>query len=217
MKRWVKGLAIAAAMVVGAWLIGTILTVATGQQESQRDRDNLHEQIDELQARDAIQSAALEEANRRLEAAGEVPVEEPVVEDPVAPEGIALIPGPRGPRGFSCIEDIGLPACRGSKGAPGKDSTRPGPEGEAGQDGAPGPQGPQGPMGPEGPRGEKGDPGRDGMDGKDGAAGQPGTARPGTYACPEGHYSRGFGVGEDGSVSQICEPVPVPANPTPAG
>lgn len=206
MKRALKWIAAVLAVVAGAWLIASVVQIAAGQRESQRDRDELHEHIDELQARDAIQSAALEEANRRLEAAGEPPVDEPASEEPVdTDDDIVLIPGPQGPRGFSCVDDFGLPACRGPRGAPGADSTRPGPEGAAGRDGAPGTQGPAGPVGP---KGEKGDPGRDGVDGKDGAAGQPGTARPGTYACPEGQYVRGFAVGEGGGVSLMCEPVP---------
>lgn len=217
MRRAVKWAVIAAAIVAGAWLIATVLTVAAGQQESQRDRNDLYDQIAKLQARDAVQSAALEEANRRLEAAGEPPVDEPAAEEPVdADDEIVLIPGPPGLRGLSCIEDIGLPACRGTRGAPGEDSTRPGPEGAAGRDGA---TGPQGPAGPAGPKGEPGDPGRDGVDGKDGAAGQPGTANPGTYACPEGHYVRGFTIGEGGGVTLMCEPVPAlpGGNPEPAG
>jgi hypothetical protein len=64
-------------------------------------------------------------------------------------------------------------------------------------------------------RGPQGDAG---VDGKDGADGRPGTAKPGTYSCPDGEYVGGFTVADDGAVTLSCRaptPPPVIDPPTP--
>lgn len=161
MKTWLKPTAAVVAVLVGAWLIASVLQVAAGQRESREDRAHLADQVEALELQASANAAALEEANRRLRRAGQTPVTEP---DHPVDEPIVVIPGPqgdRGPRGFSCIEEIGYPRCRGTSGVDGNA----GDPGSDGQDGAPGPAGPQGPAGPAGPAGA---PGKDGVDGKDG-------------------------------------------------
>jgi hypothetical protein len=56
-------------------------------------------------------------------------------------------------------------------------------------------------------RGPQGVPGTDGHDGKDGADG---TAKPGTYACPDGETVTGFTVAADGAVTLSCQAFPAP-------
>jgi hypothetical protein len=99
------------------------------------------------------------------------------------------IPGPMGERGPSCVEELGLEACRGPQGVPGV-----GIQGRQGDDGIPGPscgeefgfeacRGPQGEsgesiVGPQGPAGESGVDGVDGESivGPEGPQGPPGPA-----------------------------------------
>jgi hypothetical protein len=77
-----------------------------------------------------------------------------------------------------------------------------------------GPQGEKGEKGDQGDQGEKGEPGKDST-----VPGPPGTARPGTYACPDGEYATGFTVADDGAVTLSCQaptpPVIGPPVPTP--
>lgn len=100
------------------------------------------DQLDEQ----AAAAAALEQQLRQLG-------EDPVVVPEDVPDAPTIIAGTRGPRGLSCIEEIGYPRCRGDRGAAGG-------EGEDGADSTvPGPKGDKGDQGPQGEKGEKGDTG----------------------------------------------------------
>lgn len=102
----------------------------------------------------------VDEANTKLEQAGEAPVNVPDVDVPDEPDTSPILPiqgpigpiGPQGPQGEpgeSCIEEVGLRRCQGT-------------EGQDGEDGADSTvAGPQGPQGEPGPKGDKGDPGAD--------------------------------------------------------
>ncbi|WP_228941853.1 hypothetical protein [Nocardioides sp. Leaf374] len=142
-----------------------------------------------------------------------------------------LIPGPVG---ASCVEELGLPACRGTTGPAGPQGDtgprgRPGTDGRPGRDGddstVPGPTGLscveelglaacRGPVGPASTV-----PGPAGPAGSQGPQGPAGTANPGTYSCPDGQYVAGFTIGEAGGVSLDCRTPgalatePDPANP----
>lgn len=197
---WVIPGAIAAAVVV--LLASVLYQLDVGAAE----RDQQHAEIVALQA-------GLDEANARLEAEGEQPVPVPSV-DPGAgpqqppqiiigepgPEGDQGPPGVRGPQGrIGPPGEVGPPGPvgpRGATGEPGADSTvagPQGPQGEPGQDSTvPGPVGPQGEPGPQGEQGAQG------------FQGPPGTARPGTYTCPEGQFTTGFTIADDGAVTLTC-------------
>jgi hypothetical protein len=179
-QRW-KWVGALVAILVGAWLIYAVLSIAADQHEAKVDRAEQAEQIEALVAENAGLKASVQEANRRLREADRTPVEPP--EDVDVDQDAQVIPlpgekgdrGPRGPRGESCIEDIGLPECRGIRGNDGTSGTdgRDGSDGSDGRDGATGPRGlscveelgldqcrgPMGPEGPAGPKGDKGEPG----------------------------------------------------------
>lgn len=201
---WVKWITIAAAFA----LVGVLLAIALNQ-----GGDNASTLREEKQKREAVErklkdqetkNAVLAEQVRGL---GEVPAVEP--DDPPAAGRVIVVPGVVGPRGASCIEELGYPRCRGAVGKTGAtggtgERGADGATGAAGAPGEPGPpgkEGPAGPQGPAGPAGPAGPPGRDG------------TAAPGTYACPEGEVQRGFAISpEDGSVTLACVPLS-PGNP----
>lgn len=121
-------------------------------RESQRDRDQLHRAIDDLEH-------ALVEANDRLVTAGKTPVDSEDVPPPgeQGPRGFRGPEGDRGPRG-----ERGQAGPRGVAGNDGSDGRngRPGKNGAPGPAGAdstvPGPPGAQGPPGPPGERGPAG-------------------------------------------------------------
>lgn len=168
-------------------------------QFEERDRESIADRK-ALRGRLDQDEAAIEALTEQLRLLGEKPVVSP--ED--VPDGadVVVIPGPQGPRGYSCVEELGYPRCRGDEGASGIDGA-PGRDGTDGLDGANGATGPMGPPGPAGPQGEPGAPGKDGRDGVDG---RDGTAQPGTYSCPEGEHMTGFGVAEGGAVTVYCAP-----------
>lgn len=124
--------------------------------ESRSDRTDLREKLRQQEAA----AAALSEQLRIL---GERPVVEP--SDPPEPGQIIPIPGPKGDRGLSCIEEIGLRPCRGDQGRAGPEGTT-GEPGAPGTPGAPGAQGEQGPQGERGPQGEQGPAGPAGPEGR---------------------------------------------------
>jgi hypothetical protein len=191
-------LAILVAGLVLMLLIGVRLYVL-----SQNDREQA-EQIGRLEGTNSAQDEALAEANRRLEEAGEPPVEVPATPAPgeqgetgeqgdtgeTGPRGLTGATGPQGPRGEA--------GKRGPRGFTGIDGPV-GPAGPAGADGATGPQGPQG------PKGEPGPPGADGEQGPQGERGPAGTANPGVYQCPDGHVLTGFTISEGGGVTLSCQ------------
>lgn len=164
---WMAGIA---ALLFAGWLILQVSSLAEENQrfeerdqQSLADREHLHDEVE-------AQQAALEALAEQLQELGEEPVVEP---DEIPTESdVVVIPGPRG---FSCIEEIGYPRCRGAEGLPGSDG-RAGADGRDGRDGAPGPAGPTGPAGPAGPQGERGPAGPQGEPGPQGPQGEPGTA-----------------------------------------
>lgn len=184
------------ALLLIVWLFGKVATLGeANQQFEERDQQSLEDRriLAERLDREEAALGALAEQLRQL---GEDPVVEPV--NPPDPGRLVIIPGPKGDRGQSCIEEIGFPRCRGAEGD----------DGTSGLDGAPGTNGADGAQGPPGPAGPKGDPG---APGKDGA---PGTAQPGSYSCGEGQYLNGITIAADGSVTLACQPLPTfPGNP----
>ena len=117
------------------------------------------------------------------------------------PQGIPGLQGPEGRQGPEGVP--GLQGPRGLQGPPGQD----GKDGAAGREGASGKDGPEGPVGAQGQPGQdgaQGPEGPQGLPGQDGKDGDPGTARPGTYSCPDGQYVGGFTVADDGAVTLDC-------------
>jgi hypothetical protein len=189
---WVVGIVV---LALGAWLVGKVTTLGEENHRfEQRDRQSLDDRRD-LRERLDREEAALAALAEQLRQLGEEPVVEPVDPPPLG----QLIPIP-GPRGLSCIEEIGLQPCRGDQG-------RTGSAGAAGDPGAPGQQGAQGAQGEPGPQGPQGE------RGPDGPAGPSGTAQPGTYACGPGEYVTGFTVTDSGAVVLTCQLIPGPGNP----
>lgn len=193
---WFTGLVLTLLIV---WLVAKVSTfgeenraLQEQDRQSRADRAELFKEV-KSDKRDII---ALTEQLRQL---GEKPAVQP---EEVPDSGIVVIPGPRG---ASCIEQIGYVRCRGTKGNSGVRGAA-GPAGVNGKDGAPGVAGPQGEAGPAGPQGPAG------PAGPQGPKGDPGTAKPGTYLCPEGQAQRGWSVAEDGNVTYECVPLN-PGNP----
>lgn len=97
--------------------------------------------------------------------------------DPGQPgqQGSPGVPGAPGQAGLTCIEQLGVVACRGPRGKPGPVGSPGvnGPAGSPGETGKPGqpgdsvtgPAGDNGPPGPPGPKGDQGDPGAQGPPG----------------------------------------------------
>lgn len=159
---------------------------------SKTDRADLRDQLGQVKA------SAEENARRCAGAEGCSPA--PIPGTPGAP-GLPGVQGPVGPTGPQ--------GPRGPKGDTGS-------AGVDGETGTPGSAGAAGTAGADGAKGEKGDPGPQGPAGPSGPTGPAGTAQPGTYACPDGEYLRGFSVNSDGSVNLICAPVaqlPTGGNP----
>lgn len=151
---WIVIIVVLLALV---WLAGRVVSLgeenrqfAERDEQSLEDRRTLADRLD----REEAALTALAEQLRQL---GEQPVVEPT--DPPDPGQIVVVPGPKGDRGESCIEEIGYPRCRGAEGAEGSD-------GAAGLDGADGAPGPKGDTGERGPQGEQGPAGPAGADGR---------------------------------------------------
>lgn len=186
-----------------AVLLGSLWAVLWLAKENdvldERDRQSLS---DRAQLREDLtaEQAAREALEQQIRSLGEKPVLDP--DDVPTDSSVVVVPGPKGERGESCIEEVGYPRCRGASGSDGS-------SGSNGSDGATGPQGPAGPEGPAGANGKDGAPGADGADGRDG---KDGTAVPGSYLCGDGEVQRGFVIAEDGSVTYECTPLS-PGNP----
>lgn len=166
---WTVGIVV---LALGAWLVGKVSTLGEENHRfEQRDQQSIEDRRDLRERVEGYETvlAALTEQLRQL---GEKPVVEP--EDPPEPGQIIPIPGPRGP---SCIEEIGLQPCRGDEGRSGQ----PGSEGEPGEPGVPGTPGEQG------PKGEKGDTGERGPEGPAGPAGADGRGIQ-TVTCEGGQF-----------------------------
>lgn len=176
-RRWRRGdvLAVAAALLLGAALAWTVLSVqhlATELRTANSARDALASQVQQL---------------------GEKPV--------AGPPGSRGNPGgvgrPGKPGSSGSPGPSGKPGSAGSDGAAGKagrngTNGQPGPAGSpaaSGRDGAPGQRGDPGEPGPavtgppgqQGEQGPAGEPGKDGKDGADGADGRDG------QTCPDGY------------------------------
>lgn len=142
MKVWMKVIAAGAAVLVGAWLVATVLGLAASQAEQKRSRAELIEsfekQLADVRADGQANQAALEAANAQLIRLGEQPVEAPPVA--VSPRQGPIGPvGPTGPRGPGCVEELGIKPCQGDAGADGTNGT----DGTNGADSSiPGPRGP---------------------------------------------------------------------------
>lgn len=151
-----------AILALGAWLVGKVTTLGEeNQQLEQRDQQSIRDRED-LRERLEREEAALLALAEQIRLLGQQPVVEP--SDPPEPGELVAIPGPRG---LSCIEEIGYARCRGDRGRVGGDGS-PGEPGSDGQDGEAGPPGPPGPAGPPGDRGPEGPAGPAGPAGADG-------------------------------------------------
>lgn len=202
MKTWMKVIAAGAAVLVGAWLVATVLGLATSQAEQKRSRAELIEsfekQLAEVRADGQANRAALDAANAQLVRLGEEPVEAPPVD--VSPQQGPMGPaGPPGPRGPSCVEDLGLIPCRGDAGETGQ----PGDSGATGATGAQGAAGEAGPKGEPGPAGPQGDPG---------PAGPTGAAGRGVQSTVCGDDSHWHVTYTDGTTEDagVCRVAPLP-------
>lgn len=195
-----RGAAFLIALFV-AVLLGSVWAVLWLANENdtldERDRQSLTDR-EELRRDLTAEQAAREALEQQIRSLGEKPVLEP--EDVPPDTDVIVVPGPKGERGESCIEEIGLQPCRGDEGRIGK----PGSEGEPGEPGVPGTPGEPG---PKGDKGEKGD------TGGQGPKGDPGTAQPGTYSCAAGEYMTGFSITDAGAVVLVCQPALGPGNP----
>lgn len=182
-------LVIIAVLLALVYLVGKVTTLGEENRGfEQRDEQSLADRAD-LRDRLNREEAALQALAEQLRQSGQRPVVEPGKPPEVGQ--LVVIPGPKGDRGESCIEEIGYPRCRGAQGdastvpgPAGADSNIPGPKGDKGDQGDRGPEGPAGPAGPSG------------------------TAQPGNYSCPDGYYQQGFSVSGDGTVSLTCQPLP---------
>lgn len=154
--------AIAMIVLLVAVLLGSVWAVLWLAKENdtldERDRQSLSDRA-QLRRDLTAEQAAREALAEQLRGLGEQPVLEP--EDVPDDADVIVVPGPKGDRGASCIEEIGYPRCRGTAGDDGSD----GPTGANGSDGADGQPGPPGPAGKDGAPGADG---KDGVDGKDG-------------------------------------------------
>jgi len=208
-RRWpVPSETVIRLVVLAILIAGLVLVLVVGARIyvlSQNDQAQA-ERIGRLEGTNAAQDEALAEANRRLEKAGEAPVEVPPTATPEQGEqgepgetGETGDQGPRGPAGATGPQgEDGRDGKRGPRGFTGLDGPA-GPQGPAGQDGAVGPQGQQGPQGERGPAGQ------DGADGATGPQGPAGTAQPGVYQCPDGQVLTGFTVTGSGNVLLSCQ------------
>lgn len=189
-------------MAIGVFLVlimvASILFIAQ-QTTSARAESRLAVRVAGQSQADAdAATRAVEEANRRLRAAGKptvsvpsqtaVPIPPVPGAGPQGPPGIQGIEGEPGPPGKDATGapgqdgQDGQDGGEGPAGPPGADSTVPGPSGPTGPPGAdstvPGPQGSTGSTGetggtgPQGPPGDTGAPGRDGSNGTDGRNGR---------------------------------------------
>lgn len=148
---------------VGVLALALIVGVLVAWVRLDNENDRLAEKVaqgdadrEELRKDFDARAAAADLLEQQVRQLGEQPVVIP--EDvPNAPLVIA------GPRGQSCIEEIGYVRCRGAQGIgkTGKPGT-PGTPGEGGAPGAPGEKGDRGEKGDKGDRGEQGQPGAPG-------------------------------------------------------
>lgn len=169
------------------WLAGRVTSLGEeNRQFAERDEQSLEDRR-ALADRLDREEAALLALTEQLRQLGQKPVVEP--SDPPEPGQVVVVPGPKGDRGASCIEEIGYPRCRGAAGEDGS-SGSPGIDGQDGTDGAPGP---------------KGDKGDDGADGKDGVDGKDGRGIQGAFCGDDGRWTVTYtdGSSSDGGVCRV--------------
>ncbi len=184
-----------------AYLLAASLRFDERDAQSLADRQDLREELAESDNRLTAEEAARRALEQQIRGLGE----KPVVVEPSEPGAPYII---EGPRGRSCIEELGYPRCRGARGVPGEDSTVPGEDGVNGQDGE------NGLDGQNGEPGKDGEPGRDGVDGKDGA---PGRGIEDAQCNPEtGRWVLDWNDGTTTDGGPCIFPAP-PPNPDPGG
>lgn len=125
MKHTLKVVAIFTAMLIFAWVVSTVLTLATTTQKSNADRADLRTELKQ-------QQAATQALSDQLKALGETPIVTPKAPPPVNLRYVPIPgpPGPVGPKG----ESITGPKGDTVVGPPGESIT--GPPGKDGKDGA---------------------------------------------------------------------------------
>lgn len=187
-----------------SWVVIAVLMLAVGTALAwviHRQGVGVEERAQQAAEIDALE-AAVDEANSRLSAVGETPVDVPATSTP--PRGETGATGDRGSQGPQ--GDMGERGQQGPPGPPGEDGTpgangtpgAVGARGSNGSDGAPGAQGPQGVAGP-GPSDEQvaaavatfcaannGCMGPQGTQGAPGPVGEPGLPGAPGPACAEG-------------------------------
>ncbi len=171
MKRYVKVAAFVVAVLFGAWVVMTLLTVLIGQEASRDDRADLRAQLDVAQEEIDTNAAAAEILARQVEGLGEEPVVQPPAVSPGAltPPSVRFlpVPGQQGEEGpppsFAAVldavdrllADALVASCGGScRGEDGESIQGPPGETVVGQ------KGDVGETGQKGETGAKGDPGR---------------------------------------------------------
>jgi hypothetical protein len=137
-------------VAIAVWLVFTLLSLGHQVNEQQDEDSAQTSALASLRETNVKQDAALEEANRRLVAAGENPITIPPVHaGDTGPRGPRGYPGPRGPRGRQGKAIVGPrgpaatvpPVHDGADGQDGADGA-PGPKGDKGDTGATGAPGP---------------------------------------------------------------------------
>jgi hypothetical protein len=151
------------AVIFLAWVISSVDTLATANEETTAIATAQDEAIDEL-------SVGLDAVREQVIAAGQIPAApaaKEITDDlpPLPQPGERGDPGQQGEQGEQGLQGLPGPA---------------GPVGPVGPVGPAGPAGPEGPAGPAGPQGEPGEdstvPGPTGLTGPAGADGQPPTS-----------------------------------------
>jgi hypothetical protein len=147
---------IALGIAVAMWLVWTLLSLGHQVQEQRDENATQSAALLSLRDTNASQDAALEEANRRLVAAGKNPITiPPGSPGNTGPRGPRGYPGPTGPKGRRGETIVGPTGARGVAGPAGARGNT-GPAGATGTQGPTGQQGPQGAPGEQGPAGEPG-------------------------------------------------------------
>jgi hypothetical protein len=203
-------------MILGAPLaMMIVILVIFGASSAERDREDAATRaaIEQLKVQSQENKEAAEEANRRLEDAGEPTVPLPSQTPPPTQPGAApsLIPGPQGLPGQPGADST-IPGPPGKSGRPGKDSTVPGPTGPTGPAGGPGPSGRPGQPGADstvpGPQGE---PGADStIPGPAGPTGEPGRGIKDQHCQANGRWRIEYTDGTIDDDAGPCLPEPAP-------
>lgn len=232
--RWTWYVAVVLAALIVAWLVVAVVHLSHEANASAHRLDTARSARTTLRGDLDAQSKALAQANRRLRHAGEPQVAVPPTTGPPisGPQGEPGPRGP-GPSNAQIAQAVAS-YCAATGACAGRGPTTAqvaaavatyctangdcrGPQGDTGKPGR-SVTGPKGEVGAAGPpptsgqvadavaaycadgrcRGAQGEPGPAGPPGKDG------TARPGSYACPDRQYVTGFTIAPDGAVTLAC-------------